>query len=119
MKESVDHILNFLKKNKYGSIGLVILLIGIIALSAMLFRLNPKEEPLALSELATAISAGQVARIEDLQGQSKLTVYYEDGSQATALKDDATSFLEQMRLLCLRKKRLTGCPGRIWAWTSS
>lgn len=99
MKESVNHILDFLKKNKYGSIGLVLLLIGLVASGAILFRLNPKDEPIALSELATAISTGQVVRIEDLQDQGKLTIYYEDGSEDTALKDNATSFLEQMGYL--------------------
>jgi cell division protease FtsH len=106
MKESVNHILDFLKKHKYGSIGLILLLIGLIVLGAMLLRLSPKEEPLALSELASAISAGQVTRIEDIQDQGKLTVYYEDGSQATALKDNGTSFLELMGYLGVSKSQL-------------
>jgi cell division protease FtsH len=106
MKESVNHILDFLKKHKYGSIGLALLLIGLIASGAAFLRLNPKEEPLALSELANAISAGQVVRIEDIQGKGELTVYYEDGSQATALKDNATSFLEQMRYLGVSESQL-------------
>ena len=106
MKESVNHILDFLKKHKYGSIGLTLLLIGLIASGAAFLRLNPKEKPLALSELANAISAGQVVRIEDIQGQGELTVYYEDGTQATALKDNATSFLEQMKYLGVSEDQL-------------
>jgi cell division protease FtsH len=99
MKESVNHILEFFKKHKFASIVLGVLLIGMIAASSILLRLNPKEEPLALSELATAISAGRVVRIEDLQNQGKLTIIYEDGSQATTLKDTNASFLEQMKYL--------------------
>jgi len=106
MKKSVNHILDLIKKHKYGSIGLALLLIGLIASGAMLFRLNPKEEPIALSELATSISAGQVIRIEDLQNQGKLTIYYKDGSQATVLKDNGTSFLEQMRYLGVGENQL-------------
>ncbi len=99
MKESVNQFLEFLKKHKLGSIGLVVLLFGLIAASAMLPRLLPKDEPIALSEVATAISSGRVVRIEDLQDQGKLTIYYKDGSQDTTLKDNATSFLEQMGYL--------------------
>jgi cell division protease FtsH len=106
MKESVNHILDFLKRHKYSSIGLLVILVTLIAAGAILLRLNPKEEPLALSELATAISAGQVASIEDVQDQGKLTVYYEDGSQATALKDNGTSFLEQMGYLGVSERQL-------------
>jgi cell division protease FtsH len=106
MKESVNHILDFLKKHKYSSLGLVLLLIGLIASGVLLLRLNPKEEPLALSDLATAISAGEIVRIEDIQDQGKLTVYYEDGSQATALKDNGISFLEQMGYLGVSERQL-------------
>jgi cell division protease FtsH len=108
MKESVNHILDFIKKHKFSSIGLALLLIGLIALGGILFRLNPREEPLALSDLATAISAGQVVRIEDFQDQGRLTIYYEDGSQATALKDNAASFLEQMGYLGVSESELAG-----------
>ena len=106
MKESVNHILEFLKKHKYGSVVLLILLIGLVISSTMLYRLLPKEEPIALSEVASAISAGKVVRIEDLQNQGKLTIYYKDGSQATTLKDNATSFLEQMGYLGVSERQL-------------
>jgi cell division protease FtsH len=106
MKESVNHILDFIKKHKYGSIGLVLLLVGLIALGAILFRLNPREEPLALSDLAAAISKGQIERIEELQNQGKLTIYYVDGSEGTVLKDNATSFLEQMGYLGVSEGQL-------------
>jgi len=106
MKESVTHILDYLKKHKFVSMGLVLLLIGLIASSAIYSFVNPQEEPIALSELATAISAGQVERIEDIQGQGKLTVYYSDGSETTVLKDNATSFLEQMKYLGVSEGQL-------------
>jgi cell division protease FtsH len=86
--------------------GLVLLLIGLIAASALYSFFNPQEEPIALSELATAISAGQVERIEDIQGQGELTIYYRDGLEATALKDNATSFLEQMNYLGVSEVQL-------------
>jgi len=108
MKESVTHILDFLKKHKYTSIGLVILLIGLITYGVMSLRMNPQDEPIALSDLATAISSGQVERIEDLQNQGKLTIYYKNGSEGTALKDSATSFLEQMRYLGVAEGQMAG-----------
>lgn len=108
MKKSVSHILDYIKKHKYGSIGLGLLLIGLIALGAMLLRLNYKEEPLALSDLATAISAGEVVRIEDLRDQGKLTIYYTNGSEDTVLKDNTISFLEQMRYLGVSESQLAG-----------
>ena len=107
MKDSVTHILDYLKKHKFISMGLVLLLIGLIASSAVYSLLNPQEEPIALSELATAISAGQVERIEDIQGQGELTIYYKDGSELTTLKDNSTSFLEQMRYLGVSEGQLT------------
>jgi len=106
MKESVTHILDFLKKHKFTGIGLVVLLIGLIASGAKFLRMNPQNEPIALSDLATAISSGQVERIEDLQNQGKLTIYYKDGSESTALKDSTTSFLEQMRFLGVSENQM-------------
>jgi len=106
MKESVTHILDYLKKHKLVSMGLVLLIISLIASSAIYSFLNPQEEPIALSELATAISAEQVERIEDIQGQGELTIYYNDGSEATALKDNSTSFLEQMEYLGVSEGQL-------------
>jgi len=106
MKKSDNHLLDFLKKHKYGSAGLAILFLILVISGAFLLRMPPREEPISLSEAASAISAGRVERVEDLQEQGKLTIYYKDGSQDTTLKDNATSFLEQMLYLGVSEHQL-------------
>ncbi len=107
MKQSVHQILDFIKKHKYGKLSLLVLLAGLVFSSTMILQSKPKEEPIALSEVAAAISGGQVAKIEDAQDKGELTIYYADGSQDTALKDKAAPFLEQMRYLGVNDSRLT------------
>jgi cell division protease FtsH len=107
MKQSVHQILDFFKKHKYGKLSLIILLAGLVFSSTMALQSKPKEEPIALSEVATAISAGQVAKIDDAQDKGELTVHYNDGSKDIALKDKASPFLEQMRYLGVSESRLT------------
>ena len=65
MKQSVIQILDFFKKHKYGRLSAVALLAALIFASALFIRSMQQEKPLALSEVAGAISAGRVARIED------------------------------------------------------
>lgn len=107
MKQSVHHILDFFKNHKYGRVSLMGLLAGLFVFSTMLFQSKPKDEPIALSEVAMAISGGQVAKIEDSQENGELTIYYTDGSKNKALKDKAAPFLEQMRYLGVDESRLT------------
>ena len=107
MKQSVHQILDFFKKHKYGKLSLLVLLAGLVFSSTMILQSKPKEEPVALSEVAAAISAGEVEKIEDAQDKGELTIYYADGSQDTALKDKAAPFLEQMRYLEVNESRLT------------
>jgi ATP-dependent Zn protease len=107
MKQSVHQILDFFKKHKYGKLSLIILLAGLVFSSTMALQSKPKEEPIALSKVATAISAGQVAKIDDAQDKGELTVHYNDGSKDIALKDKASPFLEQMRYLGVSESRLT------------
>jgi cell division protease FtsH len=99
MKQSVNKILDFFKKHRYGKLSAVALLGMLIIASALYIRSLQQEPPLALSEVAGAISAGKVARIEDSSDSGSLTIYYKDGSQHTTLRDKASSFLEQMKYL--------------------
>jgi cell division protease FtsH len=99
MKQSVIQILDFFKKHKYGKMSLILLLIGLVSLSTLLLRSKPQEEPIALSEVAAAISAGKVVKVEDSQNSGSLTIHYKDGSQSTTRRDQSASFLEQMQYL--------------------
>ena len=99
MKQSIIQILDFFKKHKYGRLSAIALLAVLIFASAFYIRSMQQEKPLALSEVAGAISAGRVARIEDSPESGNLTIYYSDGSQHTSRRDKASSFLEQMKYL--------------------
>ena len=99
MKQSVNQILDFFKKHKYGKMSLALLLIGLVSLGAALARAKPAEKPIPLSQVAAAISAGKVVKVEDAADNSRLTIHYEDGSQDIARGDNSASFLEQMQLL--------------------
>ncbi len=99
MKQSVTQLFDFFKKHKYGRMGLAFLLVGLVISSALLFQTKQQEEPIALSDVAAAISAGKVVRIEDIQERGSLTIYYKDGSQHTTRRDKGASFLEQMEYL--------------------
>jgi cell division protease FtsH len=99
MKQSVSQILDFFKKNKNGRIGLALFLVVVVMTSVLLHRPKPKDEPVALSEVAAGISAGQIVKIEDSQDSGNLTIYYKDGSKQITLRDKASPFLEQMRYL--------------------
>jgi len=99
MKQSVTQILDFFKKHKYGKISLILLLIGLVSLSTLLLRSKSQEKPIPLSEVAAAISAGKVVKVEDSQDSGSLTIHYKDGSQSTTRRDQSASFLEQMQYL--------------------
>jgi cell division protease FtsH len=106
MKQSVHQILDFFKKHKYGRISLAFLVAGFFISGAMLIQSKSKEEPIALSEVATAISAGKVLKVEDLQDQNQLTIFYKDGTKVSALKDKVSPFLEQMRFLGVSESQM-------------
>ena len=63
MKQSVSQILDFFKKHKYGKMTLALVIVGTIIAGTLFFTSKPKEEPIPLSEVAAAISAGQVIRM--------------------------------------------------------
>jgi cell division protease FtsH len=99
MKQSVIQILDFFKKHKYGKTSLILLLIGLVAFGTVLVRSKPQEKPIPLSEVAAAISAGEVVKVQDSQDSGSLTIHYKDGSQSTTRRDQSASFLEQMQYL--------------------
>lgn len=107
MKQSVTQILDFFKKHKYGRTSLVLLLIGLVAVAAALARSKPQPEPIPLSEVAAAISAGQVVKVEDSQNSGITTIYYAGGKQNTTRRDQTAPFLEQMQLLGVNNYQLS------------
>ena len=106
MKQSVNQVLEFFRKHKYGRISLILLLLGLIAVGAMSIRSMMQEKPVALSNVAAAISAGRVARIEELQGGDTLVIHYKDGTENTTRRDQSTSFLEQMQFLGVPRSQI-------------
>ncbi len=106
MKQSVIQILDFFKKHKYGRLSAVALLAVLVFASAFYIRSMQQEPPLALSEVAGAISAGRVAKIEDAPDSGNLTIFYKDGSTHTSRRDQAASFLEQMNYLGVSESEL-------------
>jgi len=106
MKQSANKILEFFKKHRYGKISLLLLLVALVVAGAVLYRLRPRATPLVLSEVADAISAGEVIRIEDTQETGKLTISYKDGSEGITQREKTASFLEQMQLLGVSERQL-------------
>ena len=107
MKQSVNQVLEFFRKHKYGRLSLTLLLLGLVVVGAMFIRSMMQEKPVALSNIAAAISAGRVVRIEELQGSDTLVIHYKDGSQDTTRRDQSTSFLEQMQFLGVSRSQMS------------
>jgi cell division protease FtsH len=105
MKESVIQILDFFKRSKYARLGLL-LLAGLVVTGTLLLGARPQEQPIALSQVAAAISAGQVVKVEDSQDSGRLTIFFKDGSQHSARRDKAAPFLEQMQFLGVSERQL-------------
>jgi cell division protease FtsH len=99
-------MLEFFKKNKAATIGVVVLVLGLVISMILLTRQSPTEEPIPLSQVAQAVARGQVAKIEDSQEQGMVTIYYKDGTQKTARRDLNSSFLEQLKLLGVNENQL-------------
>jgi cell division protease FtsH len=107
MKQSVNQILNFFKHHRYGKISLVLLILVVAAGGAMLVNSLMQEKPVALSEVAAAISAGKVVRIEEVQDSNTLVIHYKDGTEDTTRRDTSTSFLEQMQFLGVSRSQMS------------
>lgn len=99
-------MLDFFKKNKYARVGAAVLVVGLVVSSILFLRQSAGEEPIPLSQVASAVSAGQVLKIEDSQENGIVTIYYKDGSQKTTRRDPNSSFLEQLRLLGVSDNKL-------------
>jgi cell division protease FtsH len=106
MKQSVNQLLNFFKNHKYGKVSLLLLIIGLAAVGTMIIRSMTQEKPVALSNVAAAISAGRVEGIEELQGSNTLVIHYKDGTEDTTRRDPSTSFLEQMQFLGVSRSQM-------------
>jgi len=106
MKQSVTQILDFFKKHKYGRVSFALLLIGMIVASGLLLYTNAQEDPIPLSDVASAISAERVQKVEDSRYGGVLTIYYKNGTQHTTLRDTAAPFLEQMRYMGVSETEL-------------
>jgi cell division protease FtsH len=106
MKQSVNQILNFFKNHRYGKLSLVLLILVVAAGGTMLVNSIMQEKPVALSEVAAAISAGKVVRIEEVQDSNSLVIHYKDGTEDTTRRDTSTSFLEQMQYLGVSRSQM-------------
>ncbi|HMB23117.1 MAG TPA: AAA family ATPase, partial [Anaerolineales bacterium] len=107
MKQSVTQILDFFKKHKYGKLTLTLLLVGLITSGVLLARTKPEQDPIPLSKVAAAISAGQVSKIEDNPDTGSLTIYYKNKSQDTTRRDRTAPFLEQMKYLGVNETQMS------------
>jgi len=99
MKQSVTQILDFFRKHKYGKLSILVLAIAALLAGATLLRSKTDGKPVPLSDVASDISAKRIKRVEDAPNSGVVTLYYQDGTQRTTLRDTAAPFLEQMRLL--------------------
>src|SRR5215216_2345662 len=107
MKQSVTQILDFFKKHKYGKLSLALLVLGMMITSTIfLVRSKTQQDPIPLSEVAAAISAKEIVKVQDSRYSGTITVYYKDGTQHTTLRDTTAPFLEQMRYLGVSEEEL-------------
>ena len=106
MKQSVTQIVDFIKKHKYGKLSIVVLAIAVLFTGGSLLRSRTDGRPIPLSDVAADISANRVKRVEDSINSGVVTLYYNDGTQGTTLRDTAAPFLEQIRLLGVAEEDL-------------
>jgi cell division protease FtsH len=99
MKQPENTIMTFIKKYRLSRVILAFVLVSLVVAGILIFQYQTRSELLPLSSLAEAISAGRVLRIEDTLKSGALTVYYKDGSQYLAQRDQMAPFLEQMHYL--------------------
>jgi len=99
MKRSLTKIQGFLKKHPFVRPIAALVLAALIFAGALYTKSTKQEQPLALSEVASAISAGNVTKIEDTPDNGQLTAFYKDGTKHTTRRDKTSSFLEQMKYL--------------------
>jgi cell division protease FtsH len=106
MKLTKETILDFMKKSRWSRIGFAVLALIILIAGGLIFQSSTQKEPISLSSVARAVSAGQVVKIEDTRLSGQLTIYYKDGTQAVAQRDDTAPFLEQIHYLGVSDSQL-------------
>ncbi|HTP00432.1 MAG TPA: ATP-dependent zinc metalloprotease FtsH [Anaerolineales bacterium] len=106
MKESAIRIYNFFKSHRYGKWTLLGIMLLVAGGATMLIRAQPQDKMVPLTDVASAITAGRVMRIEDSQDTGTLTVHYTDGTQQAARRDKSASFFEQMGYLGVTNAQL-------------
>jgi cell division protease FtsH len=106
MRESTARILQYFKTHKYAKWILLGTLIAMAVGGGLYLRSQPQDKTVALSDVAVAISAGRVKRIEDSQETGSLAIYYTNGTEAVARRDKAASFFEQMNYLGISDAQL-------------
>jgi cell division protease FtsH len=99
-------MLAFFKNHKYGKWTLLGIVVVLAIMGAALLRAQPQEHTIPLSDVATAIAAGRVMKIEDSQDSATLTIYFNDGTEQTARRDKTASFFEQMGYLGVTSTQL-------------
>src|SRR5512143_2696336 len=106
MRQSAIRIYNFFRYHKYGKWTLLGVLLLVAGTAALLLRTPPQDKVVPLTDVAAAISAGRVMRIEDAQDTGTLTIHYTDGTEQTARRDKSASFFEQMGYLGITNAQL-------------
>ena len=107
MKQSVNQVVEFFKKHKYGKPSLILIILGLVVVSALFIRSLTEEKPIALSKAAAAISAGRVERIEESSEQRHHNhPLYRCTRRTQRGRDPSTSFLEQMQFLGVSTSQL-------------
>ncbi|HEX8990552.1 MAG TPA: ATP-dependent zinc metalloprotease FtsH [Anaerolineales bacterium] len=106
MKEAVVRILQYLRIHKYAAWTLIGVLVLLVAGGAVLLWIQPQVKSIPMSEVASAIAGGRALRIEDSQDTGSLTIFYVDGTQATAQRDKTSSFFQQMSYLGVTSAQL-------------
>ena len=105
MKQKYNSFKKILENKKFlVAAGAVIILL--IILAAIWAPVQTQPELLSLSEVASGIASGQVVKIEDTLVTGELVVHYADGSTHNAMRDTASSLLEQLTYLNLSGKQL-------------
>jgi cell division protease FtsH len=94
-------------QNKKLLIAASAVLILLVMMAAIWAPTQSQPELLSLSEVASGIATGQVVKIEDTLVTGELTVHYKDGSTQQAMRDTASSLLEQLSYLNLTGRQLT------------
>lgn len=107
MKQSIGKMLDYFKKNKRVQAVTILVIVTLIVSSAILFtRSNSQSEAVPLSQVADAVTAGQVVKIEDNEEKGLVTIYYIDETQNTTRRDLNSSLLEQLKFLGVSNSQL-------------